>query len=103
MLFRDPNNPGNAVWPEYNLNEQYLALKPNMEAKRKLRADHMAFWNILLPKLKNLCPDKSNDYAEEDGDYLTTNEKNSDSKLLFIVWAKQLAGFGYFIPHQRKY
>ncbi|EDO47241.1 predicted protein, partial [Nematostella vectensis] len=50
----DPNKPRNAsfVWPAYDAHyQQYLRLKPSPSSAQHLRADRMAFWNVLMPQL----------------------------------------------------
>ncbi|XP_032220036.1 cholinesterase 2 [Nematostella vectensis] len=50
----NPNNPDQPsfAWPAYDAGSQhYLRLKPSPSSAQHLRADHMAFWNVLIPEL----------------------------------------------------
>ncbi|XP_031554922.1 acetylcholinesterase-like [Actinia tenebrosa] len=64
--YGNPSNLDNDLtpWPKYNTDSQeYLDIDLEPSIKRKIRADHVAFWNDFVPKLNNFdChPDKKKD------------------------------------------
>ena len=54
FLSRNPNNPIplRHSWPQYTSDQgQYLALRPNITVKIKMRPEKMALWNTYLPNI----------------------------------------------------
>ena len=54
FLSRNPNNPIplRHSWPKYTADQgQYLALRPNITVKIKMRPEKMALWNTYLPNI----------------------------------------------------
>ena len=48
------------MWPQYDLlQQQFMALKPNMAVQAKLRNDYVAFWNSFVPAALKSMPKTS--------------------------------------------
>ena len=70
MLFRSPNSPDSNLtaltWPKFTEEEQaYLVLDLKPRVEHKYKPNKMAFWNELLPKVKEFTRIRKEEADEE--------------------------------------